>query len=56
MDRDARFTGLHVARKTEFCVVVPDICGSSVWNTFHVALLGTRILCWLPDFLKNLFV
>jgi len=53
VDRGARFPGVHVARETEFCVMVPDICWSSVWNTFNVALLGIRILCWLPDFFKT---
>jgi len=32
--------------------VVPDICGSLVWNSFPVALLLVRILRWLLDFLK----
>jgi hypothetical protein len=34
----------HIAMVTEFCVVAPDIAGSSVSNLFHVPLLALEIL------------
>ena len=37
---------------TQFCTVVPNICGSSVWNFLHVTILAPRILRWLLDFWK----
>jgi len=37
---------------TRFCVVAPNICGSSVWNLLHITVLVPRILSWLPDFWK----
>jgi hypothetical protein len=36
----------------KFCAVATDICGSSVWNLVHVAILALRILRWLLDFWK----
>lgn len=33
-----------VAMMTEFCRVVPNICGASVWNLLLVTLLLPRIL------------
>jgi hypothetical protein len=44
--------GRQVAVATKFCTVIPSICGSSVWNFFHVTLLAPRILTWLFDFSK----
>jgi len=37
---------------TKFCMVVPDICVSSVFNWHLVSLLEPRILRWLPYFCK----
>jgi hypothetical protein len=38
---------------TKFCMMVPNICGSSVLNLCHTIFLGPRILRWLLDFLKT---
>jgi hypothetical protein len=38
---------------TEFCVVVPNVCESSVWLLLFVALLAPRILRWLLRFWKT---
>jgi hypothetical protein len=34
---------------TELCVVVPDVCRSSVSNLPYVTCLASRILNWLLD-------
>jgi hypothetical protein len=47
--------GVHksqVTWVTEFCVVAPTICGSSVWNWLDVTLMTPRILRWLLDVWK----
>jgi len=45
--------GCHVARATEFCMVVPSICGSLMWNLVHVALQAPWImLVWMCSFIK----
>jgi len=36
----------------KFCMVVPNICGSSEWNLLYVILLAPGILRWFLDFLK----
>lgn len=36
--------GYHVARMTKFCVLSPNICGSSAWYLLHLTLLAPRIL------------
>jgi len=36
----------------KFCTLEPNICVSLVWNLFHVTLLASRILRWLPYFYK----
>jgi hypothetical protein len=41
-----------VAVATKFCTLVPNFCGSSIWNLLHVTLLALKILRWLPDFRK----
>jgi len=43
---------ISVAVASKFCLVAPDICGSSVWNLLCVALVVPRILRWLLDFWK----
>jgi len=35
-----------------FCMVVPNICGSSVQNLLHVTFLILKILWWFPNFWK----
>jgi len=37
---------------TEFCMLAPNISGSSVWNLLYVALLAPGILRWLLDIWK----
>ena len=37
-----------------FSTVVPNICGSSVWNFFRITLLAPRIVGWLLNFWKIL--
>jgi hypothetical protein len=44
--------GCQVPMSTKFCVVVPNICGSSVWKLLRVTLLAPRILRRLLDFWK----
>ena len=36
----------------KFCMVVPNICGSSEWNLLYVILLAPGILKWFLDFWK----
>ena len=43
----------QIARGTEFCKVVPNICTSSIWNLYHVTFLAPCIMspswhlvCW----------
>jgi hypothetical protein len=39
-------------RETKYCNVEPNVCGSSLWNLFHVTLLAPRILRLILDFWK----
>jgi hypothetical protein len=41
----------QITMATKFCTVVPNICGSSAWNLFHVTLLAPIILTWLLNVL-----
>lgn len=43
---------IPVAMASKFCLVAPDICGSSIWNLLCVTLVAHRILRWLIDFWK----
>ena len=43
----------HVSMGTTFCMVVPNIYWSSVWNLLHVTILAPRMLWWLLDFWKT---
>ena len=45
-------SGHRAARAIKFCIMVPNICGPSVWNLLHVTLLTLRILRWQLDFSK----
>lgn len=36
----------------KFCMMVPNICGSSICNLLHITLLSPVILRWLPGFGK----
>jgi hypothetical protein len=40
---------------TKFWLVAPNICGSSVCNLLHVALLVLKIFRWIIRFLENLY-
>ena len=40
------------ARSSLFCMMVQNICRSSIWILLHIALLAPRILKWLSDFWK----
>jgi len=42
----------QIAQVTKFCMVAHNICGTSVWNLFHVTLLAPRILKWILNFWK----
>jgi hypothetical protein len=42
----------QVTMMTTFCVVVHNICGSSVQNLLHVTILAPRILMCHLDFWK----
>jgi len=44
--------GHQVACTTQLCMLVPNICGSSVWNLHHVTLLAPLFLRWHLDFRK----
>jgi hypothetical protein len=35
---------------TKFCMVVPNIFGSSAWNLLHVTVLVAGMLTWLLQF------
>jgi hypothetical protein len=37
-------SGREFARRTEVCVVAPNICGFSVWNLLQANLLAHRFL------------
>lgn len=43
-------TQILAARSPKFYTLMPNICGSSVWNMLHVTLLRPRILRWLLEF------
>jgi len=43
MDRGVQNPGCQVAWAATFCVVAPNISGSSVWNWLHIVLLAARI-------------
>jgi hypothetical protein len=45
-------TQILAARLPKFNILMPKICGSSVWRLLHVTLLRPRILGWLLDFWK----
>jgi len=45
--------GCQVAMVTNFCMVAPNLCGSSVWNLSHVTLLTNRTVEVASRFLKN---
>jgi len=40
----------------KYCIVVPNICGSSVWFLPRVTLLSPGIRRWLLDFFLNLCI
>lgn len=42
----------HVAPATKLCVVMPNMCGSSVCNLLHVTFLVPKSLRWLQHFWK----
>jgi hypothetical protein len=42
--------GRQVTQATKFCTVVLNICGSSVRNLIHIALLMPIILRFFKDF------
>jgi hypothetical protein len=44
--------GCQAPWSAKFCVVVPYICGSAVWNFLRVTHLTPIILWWLLDFWK----
>jgi hypothetical protein len=46
------YCGYQVAQVTKFCIVVPNICGSSRRNLLHVTILVRRILRQQLDFWK----
>jgi hypothetical protein len=43
-----------MAMVTEICMVVPNICGTSVRNLLHFTILVPRLLSFVPKALKNL--
>jgi len=45
-------SGREVPRVTEFCAMVPNVCGFSLWNLLHATLLASRILRWLLVYLN----
>jgi hypothetical protein len=47
-----KYPGRQDVMASEFCTVVPNICGPSVWNLLDVTLLAARILKWLLGFWK----
>ena len=42
----------QVMQATKFCTVVPNVCGSWVWNLILVILMVRRVLRWFLDFWK----
>jgi len=42
--------GCQVAMVTGFCMLAPNVCGSSVWNFLHVTCLAPGILRCFLDF------
>ena len=43
----------QVAQRTIFCMLAPNICGSSIWNLFHVSVLAPKTFRWFLDFWKT---
>jgi len=46
-------SGLQVVVGNKFLTVVPNICGSSVWNLPHVTILTPRIWRWVLVFFPH---
>jgi len=46
LDQGYTNPGHQIAQETQFCVVAPNICGSSVWHFLYITLLTPRILMW----------
>lgn len=44
--------GHQITQVTKFCMLAPNICGSSGWNLLHVTLLLPRSLRLLLEFGK----
>jgi hypothetical protein len=42
----------QVSVAANYCMLVPNICGSSVWTLFLFTFLGPRSLKWILDFWK----
>ena len=56
MWQGCRTPGRQAARTTKFCIEAPNIYGSAVCKMLLVALLAPRILRWLAQFFKMLFI
>jgi hypothetical protein len=52
-DQGCKNPRLQVTVATKFCMVVPNVCGSSVGNMLCVTLLPPRNLRWLIHFWKT---
>ena len=52
IDQGCTNVGQEVTIVTNFCTVMPNICGPSLWNLHHITFLLPRILGWLLDFWK----
>lgn len=52
LEQGCMHPGHKVTWATKFCMVDPNICGSSVWILLHITLLVPRISRWLVDFWK----
>ena len=47
--------GRQVAVATKFCIMVFNVCGSSVWNLVLVTLMGAWNFQVVPRFLENFY-
>jgi len=38
--------GVHKSRASKFCTMAPNVCGSTLWCSFHVTVLAPGTLWW----------
>ena len=52
LNQECKSPGHQVNMVTKFCMIMPEVYGSSIWNLLHGTLLAPTILRWFLDVLK----